>query len=119
MQQAAWDLFPKTFYRAFIWSREENVQRFAKHSGMAVAPGGSNIWSEFSQLYMFFMYADRSTKPDASEVLSNVKFIQEHREKYSLGGTNNLNVSWNSDDWCKYFTEHKGNYVQLNLGLDF
>ena len=119
MQRAAWDLFPKTFYRAFIWSREENVERFSKHSGMSIVPGGSNIWSEFSQLYMFFMYADRSSKPSDSDIKNNIEFIEAHKDQYSLGGTNNLNVVWNSDTWSKYFTEHKGNYVQLNLGLNF
>lgn len=119
MQKAAWDLFPLSFYRAFIWSREENIEKFSKYSNMNIVPGGSSIWSEFSQLYMFFMYADRSAKPDANDIKHNVDFIKKHKEQYSLGGTNNLNVVWNNQDWSKYFTEHKGNYVQLNLELNF
>lgn len=119
MQKAAWDLFPKTFYRAFIWSREENVERFSKHSCMSVVPGGSNIWSEFSQLYMFFMYADRASKPSDHQIQQNKMFLSQHRDKFSLGGTNNLNNDWDSTAWSKYFKEHKGNYTLLNLNLNF
>lgn len=119
MQKAAWDLFPKSFYRAFIWSREENVERFSKHSNMSVVPGGSNIWSEYSQLYMFFMYADRQQKPDDDELMLNKKFIEDNKQEFSLGGSNNLNNSWNKDAWSKYFKEHEGNYMHLNIELNF
>lgn len=27
-------------------------------------PGGSNIWSKYSKLYMFFMYTDRHNQPN-------------------------------------------------------
>jgi len=119
MQEAAWNLFPKTFYRAFIWSREENVERFSKHSGMSVVPGGSNIWSEYSQLYMFMMYKDRHSKPTAEEIKQNQLFLKEHSNCFSFGGTNNLNNSWNDETWSKYFKEHKGNYMHLDINLDF
>jgi GNAT superfamily N-acetyltransferase len=119
MQQAAWNLFPKSFYRAFIWSREENVDRFTKYSDMQVVPGGSNIWSEYSKLYMFLMYADRHTQPNDHALSSNQQFIQAHKKEFSLGGTNNLNNHWDNATWSKYFKEHAGNYVHLNLHLDF
>jgi len=119
MQEAAWNLFPKTFYRAFIWSRDENVERFSKYSKMNVVPGGSNIWSEYSQLYMFFMYRDRHTKPTDDELTLNREFLEQHRRQFSFGGRNNLNNSWDKDTWSKYFSKHEGNYIQLNINLDF
>jgi len=119
MQKSAWDLFPKSFYRAFIWSREENVQRFSKHSGMNIVPGGSNIWSEFSNLYMFFMYKDRSSYPSQDEINTNQQFLKDNLKKYGLGGSNNLNNEWNSLDWSKYFAQHKGNYAELTINLNF
>lgn len=119
MQKAAWDLFPKTFYRSFIWSREENVERFTKHSGMKIVPGGSNVWSEFSKLYMFFMYADRGPTPTDEQIDFNEQFIKNNRDRYSLGGTNNLNVCWSNEQWIKYFKEHQGNYIDLDLNLNF
>ena len=42
----------------------------------------------------------------------------QNKSKYSLGGTNNLNVSWNTQQWYEYFETHKGNYQELNLNLD-
>ena len=119
MQEAAWNLFPNTFYRAFIWSREENVARFSSHSNMNVAPGGSNIWSEYSQLYMFLMYKDRNSKPTSEEIEQNKLFLSQYKHQFSLGGTNNLNNHWNDVQWSKYFKEHKGNYDHLNLQLNF
>ena len=83
MQVAAWNLFPKSFYRAFIWSRAGNVDRFCKHSNMNVVPGGSN------------------------------------KTKFSLGGTNNLNVNWSDTEWQSYFETHQGDYQQLDIQLDF
>lgn len=119
MQKAAWNLFPKTFYRSFIWSREENVEKFSKHSGMKIVPGGSNIWSEFSSLYMFFMYADRGPYPSEEQILLNKQFIKDNAEQYSLGGTNNLNVCWCDEQWSKYFEQHQGSYTDLGLNLNF
>jgi hypothetical protein len=119
MQTAAWDLFPKSFYRAFIWSREENVERFSQHSNMKIVPGGSNIWSEFSKLYMFFMYADRDQYPTDEQIQNNKQFIKDNFAQYSLGGINNLNVSWSVTEWSKYFKEHQGNYIDLGLNLNF
>ena len=119
MQTAAWDLFPKSFYRAFIWSREENVERFSQHSNMKIVPGGSNVWSEFSKLYMFFMYADRDQYPTDEQIRNNKQFIKDNFEQYSLGGVNNLNVSWSVTEWSKYFKEHQGNYIDLGLNLNF
>lgn len=119
MQTAAWDLFPKSFYRAFIWSREENVERFSQHSNMKIVPGGSNVWSEFSKLYMFFMYADRDQYPTDEQIQNNKQFIKDNFAQYSLGGINNLNVSWSVTQWSKYFKEHQGNYIDLGLNLNF
>ena len=119
MQTAAWDLFPKSFYRAFIWSREENVERFSQHSNMKIVPGGSNVWSEFSKLYMFFMYADRDQYPTDEQIQNNKQFIKDNFEQYSLGGVNNLNVSWSVTEWSKYFKEHQGNYIDLEINLNF
>ena len=118
MHKACWDLFPQTFYRAFIWSRAENLERFCKHSNMYILPGGGNIWSEFGQDFQYFLYNERSTFPDQYQIKQNKKFLKSNRRKYSLGGTNNLNVSWSDNEWLDYFETHKGNYQELNLDLD-
>jgi|TARA_R110001606_G_scaffold398651_1_gene578219 hypothetical protein len=119
MQKDCWDLFPKSFYRAFIWSRIENVERFIQHSNMNVVPGGGSIWSEFGQDFQYFLYSDRSNYPQEEVINFNRKFLSGHKQKYSLGGTNNLNVSWTDNEWQEYFTTHKGNYQELDLDLDF
>lgn len=119
MQKECWDLFPKTFYRAFIWSREENLERFCEHSNMFILPEGSNIWSEFGQNYQYFLFNERSKYPDTKDIESNKEFLKQHKEKYSLGGTNNLNVDWDFLEWGKYFETHKGNYKNLQINLDF
>lgn len=118
MQVACWNLFPKSFYRAFIWSRAENVDRFCKYSKMNVLPGGGNIWSEFGQDFQYLLYSDRDPYPNDISKEYNLHFLQKNKEKYSLGGINNLNVSWSDDKWLQYFETHKGNYQELNLNLD-
>jgi GNAT superfamily N-acetyltransferase len=118
MQLDCWNLFPKSFYRAFIWSRAENVERFCKHSNMNVLPGGGNIWSEFGQDFQSLLYNERSNYPNDISKEYNIHFLQTNKEEYSLGGTNNLNVSWSNDEWLNYFETHKGNYQELNLNLD-
>jgi hypothetical protein len=119
MQIDCWNLFPQSFYRAFIWSRAENVERFCKHSNMNIVPGGGNIWSEFGQDFQYFLYSDRSRQPKLDLLDVNKAFLLTHRDKYSLGGTNNLNVSWSQEQWYEYFNTHKGNYQELDLDLDF
>lgn len=118
MQKDCWDLFPSTFYRAFIWSRAENLERFCEHSKMNILPGGGNIWSEFGQDFQYFLYNDRGPYPNDISIEYNIQFLQQHKLEYSLGGTNNLNVSWSDDEWLEYFETHKGNYQELNLNLD-
>lgn len=119
MQQDCWDLFPKSFYRAFIWSRAENIERFCKHSKMNIVPGGGNIWSEFGQDFQYFLYNDRAPFPNKEDIQNNIDFLKRHQNEYSLGGTNNLNVSWTDGQWNDYFQTHKGNYQELHLNLDF
>jgi GNAT superfamily N-acetyltransferase len=119
MQIAAWDLFPKTFYRAFIWSREHNVERFMKHSNMCRVPGATNIWSNFSKLYMSMLCSDRGPKPTQDEIKNNINFINENKTKFSFGGSNNLNVEYSLEEWQQYFATHKGNYTDLQINLDF
>ena len=118
MQKACWDLFPKSFYRAFIWSRAENLERFCKHSDMFILPGGGNIWSEFGQDFQYFLYNERAPYPNDIDIEYNINFLKNHHTKYSLGGTNNLDVSWDDKEWYDYFDTHKGNYQELNLDLD-
>jgi hypothetical protein len=48
----------------------------------------------------------------------NINFLKENHKQFSLGGTNNLDVSWSDEQWYKYFDTHKGNYQELNLNLD-
>ena len=118
MQKDCWDLFPKSFYRAFIWSRAENLERFCKHSNMFILPGGGNIWSEFGQDFQYFLYNERAPFPNDISKEYNINFLKENQKQFSLGGTNNLDVSWSDEQWYKYFETHKGNYQELNLNLD-
>ena len=118
MQKDCWNLFPKSFYRAFIWSRAENLERFCKHSNMFILPGGGNIWSEFGQDFQYFLYNERAPYPNDIDLEYNINFLINNKSKYSLGGTNNLDVSWDEQQWYKYFETHKGNYQELNLNLD-
>ena len=118
MQKDCWNLFPKSFYRAFIWSRSENLERFCKNSNMFILPGGGNIWSEFGQDFQYFLYNERAPYPNDIDLEYNINFLIKNKSEYSLGGTNNLNVSWNTQQWYEYFETHKGNYQELNLNLD-
>jgi len=118
MQKESWNLFPKSFYRAFIWSRAENLERFCKHSDMFILPGGGNIWSDFGQDFQYFLYNERAPYPNDIDIERNINFLIKNQSEYSLGGTNNLNVSWTDQQWQKYFETHKGNYQDLNLNLD-
>ena len=118
MQKACWDLFPESFYRAFIWSRAENLDRFCKHSNMFVLSGGSNIWSEFGQSFQYFLYNERGPYPNDTGIEYNKNFLKNHHKEYSLGGTNNLDVDWSDEQWNTYFQTHKGNYQELELDLD-
>jgi len=119
IQQAQWDLFPKTFFRAFGFWREDSAPRFQKYSEMQIVPGTDWIWSDFSQVNMRFLYTQRGDKPTNDEVVDNKQFIAKHRDKYSLGGTNNLNVDWDIIEWESYFDKHKGNYEDLQINLNF
>lgn len=86
---------------------------------MNIAPGGGSIWSEFGQDFQYLLYSDRSKQPKLDLLDANRAFLLSHRDKYSLGGTNNLNNDWNETQWQDYFTAHKGNYQELDLDLDF
>lgn len=118
MQKDCWDLFPKSFYRAFIWSREENLERFCKHSDMKILPGGGNIWSEFGQNFQYFLYKERSSYPTNADIEYNKTFLKDNNKQFSLGGSNNLDISWQDSQWLDYYETHKGNYQELNLDLD-
>ena len=85
---------------------------------MNVLPGGGNIWSEFGQDFQSLLYNERTNYPNDISKEYNIHFLQSNKAEYSLGGTNNLNVSWSDDEWLKYFETHKGNYQELNLNLD-
>lgn len=120
IQKAQWDIFPKTFHRAFGFWREDSAPRFEKYSGMKQVPGTDWIWSDFSQVNMKFLYWDRrDTKPKDIEREYNIHFIASNKQKYGFGGTNNLNVDWDLEEWDTYFDTHKGNYEDLQINLDF
>ena len=119
IQQAQWDLFPKTFYRAFGFWREDSAPRFQKYSEMQIVPGTDWIWSDFSKVNMRFLYTQRGDRPTNDDIFDNKQFIAKHRDKYSLGGTNNLNVDWDIIEWENYFDKHKGNYEDLQINLNF
>lgn len=117
MQRAAWDLFPKTFYRAFIITSQ--VDRFCKYSNMTVFPNVPPLWSEYSKSNLTLLYHQRSTYPSVNSILANKSWIKEKIKHYGLGGVNNLNVSWTSKQWVEYFKIHKGNYKSMKFNLDY
>tara|TARA_Y100001972_G_scaffold127696_1_gene185414 strand:+ start:443 stop:1093 length:651 start_codon:yes stop_codon:yes gene_type:complete len=120
MQQAQWDLFPKTFYRAFGFWREDSAPRFQKYSYMQIVPNTDWIWSDFSKVNMRFLYKNRRpTPPNNIEIEYNNHFIASNRNKFSFGGTNNLNNDWSLQEWETYFDKHEGNYEDLQINLDF
>jgi len=119
MQRAAWDLFPQSFYRAFIWSRQENVERFCTHSQMSEVPDVGAVWSEFSKLNMHLLYHDRGHPPSDQDLMFNREFLNRNKKQYSLGGINNINVAWNDREWLDYFDEHAGAYDNLHINLNF
>jgi len=119
MQLAQWNLFPTTFYRAFGFWREDSAPRFQKYSDMKIVPETDWIYSDFSKVNMRFLYVDRGPKPTEEEIKLNREFIDLQRAKFSLGGTNNLNVDWNIVEWDDYFHTHRGNYEDLQINLNF
>lgn len=119
MQQAQWDLFPVSFYRAFGFWREDSAPRFQAYSDMKIVPGTDWLWSDFSQVNMRFLYKDRGPEATEDDIVLNRNFIELNRDKYSFGGTNNLNVDWSQDQWLEYFEIHEGNYHQLSCDLAF
>ena len=119
IQREQWNLFPRTFHRAFGFWREDSAPRFQKYSDMQLVPGTDWIWSDFSKVNMRFMYVDRGPKPTELDIQQNISFIQTHKQEYSYGGTNNLNVNWSQEEWDTYFDKHKGNYEDLQLDLNF
>ena len=86
---------------------------------MQIVPGTDWIWSDFSKVNMRFLYTQRGDRPNNDDIFDNKQFIAEHRDKYSLGGTNNLNVDWDIIEWENYFNKHKGNYEDLQINLNF
>ena len=86
---------------------------------MQIVPGTGWIWSDFSKVNMRFLYWERGPKPTDEQIEENISFIDQHRTKFSLGGTNNLNVDWDMLDWDEYFEKHKGNYKDLQINLNF
>jgi len=119
IQQAQWDLFPKTFHRAFGFWREDSAPRFQKYSNMDIVPDTDWIWSDFSKVNMRFLYVDRGPKPTDIQIEYNNHFIASNRSKYSFGGTNNLDVDWDLEEWENYFNTHKGDYKDLQINLNF
>jgi hypothetical protein len=119
IQKAQWDLFPDTFYRAFGFWREDSAPRFQKYSHMKIVPGTDWIWSDFSKVNMRFLYLDRGPKPTDEGIEDNISFIAKHKNQYSYGGTNNLNVNWDFLEWENYFERHKGDYENLQINLNF
>ena len=45
-------------------------------------------------------------------------FLKDNNKQFSLGGSNNLDISWQDSQWLDYYETHKGNYQELNLDLD-
>lgn len=119
IQFAQMELFPKSFYRLFGFWRDGPAQRFLKYSEMKQVPNTDWIWSDYSKINMKFLYLERGAKPTQEELYDNKNFIESNREKYSLGGTNNLNVDWDIIEWENYFETHKGNYEDLQFNLNF
>jgi GNAT superfamily N-acetyltransferase len=116
MQRAAWDLFPKSFYRTFIITAQ--VERFCKYSNMYIYPNILPLYSEFSNAYLRLLCFQRQYNPSLSEIDYNKKWISNNIAQFGYAGKNNLNTKFTSIDWENYVKEHKGNYQSVNFNLD-
>ena len=117
MWQAASDLFPEGFHRTVGFWREDSAPRFIEHSQMSIIPGTDWFWSDFSQVNMRFLYRDRGRQTD--DHTANRLFLEYKHEEFGLGGTNNLNRSWSSDEWREGFGHHETAYRDGMVNLDF
>lgn len=111
------NLFPMAFFRTVGFWREDSAPRFIEHSKMSIVPGTDWIWSDFSQVQMRFLYRDRCTRRPTTRV--NREFIERHRSKYSLGGSNNLDRTWTDDEWEAFARPAAEAYAPLGIDLDF
>jgi len=116
MQQAAQDLFPKSFYRSFIFTSQP--ERFCKYGNMKMLPNVGPIWSTFGQNFQRILYINRDVSPTEESITQNKRFIDSYRSEFNFGGTNNLNCNWTGTEWEDYFIKNAGNYINLNMQLD-
>lgn len=116
MQKAAWDLFPKSFYRTFIITAQ--VEKFCKHSNMYIYPNTIPLYSKFSNTYLRLLCFQRQSYPSLSEIDYNKKWISNNIVQFGYTGKNNLNTKFSSIDWENYVKEHKGSYESVKFNLD-
>jgi GNAT superfamily N-acetyltransferase len=112
MQAASYKLFPEYFDRAFIITSIEKSKGFIDHAGMRVVPDVGPLFSKFSNQTQLLLTVDIA-KPINRHYFDHISFLEENREKYSLGGTNNLNVDWDWKEWKDYYETHKGDYPKV------
>lgn len=117
MGKAAANLFSLGFHRTVGFWREDSAPRFIEHSGMSIIPGTDWIWSEFSQVEMRFLYRDRGARRDHTTISRS--FIDRHRDRFSLGGTNNLDRTWTDQEWLEFAQPYAEAYEPLGVDLDF
>jgi len=116
MQQLAWDLFPKSFYRAFIITAQ--AERFCIYSKMKIVPNIPTLFSKFSNQNLKLLCHERQQYPTNSEIEENQNWIEKMSSDFSFGGKNNLNCNWNSQEWLEYFDKNKGDYENYVFNLD-
>lgn len=117
MAAMAVNIFPMSFFRTVGFWREDSAPRFIEHSKMSIVPGTDWIWSDYSQVQMRFLYRDRCTHRSSTDV--SRAFIDRHRERFGLGGTNNLGRTWTDDEWEAFARPAAEAYAPLGVDLDF
>jgi GNAT superfamily N-acetyltransferase len=111
--QKAARLFPEGFYRTVGFWREDSAPRFIQHSDMAIYPGTDWLWSDYSKVNMRMLYRDWGPRPN--DLVPNQLFIGSMQEEFGIGGTNNLNRSWDRNEWFELAYPHITNYPDIGL----
>jgi hypothetical protein len=111
------DLFPVSFFRVIGFYKENGLSNFVKN-GMRTAPV-KPMWSNFSNSYLHILYRDRQELPSSDEIIQNREFILTRHPVRGFGGTNNLNFSWNDDDWMSYAKNDFEHYEDIGLDLNW
>lgn len=118
MLEAGMDLFPIGFRRLVGFFRENNVAKFKKNARMTEVPGTDWFWSTYQQIRIRMLYRDRAPI-SVVDLDANRQWIESQLPQFGIGGTNNLNRSWNDNEWLEFAEPHAWTYDDGKINLDF